>query len=259
MRAARPRLVIALLGVAALGCDLATGAFSSRASDEWRRSYPLEAGTVEILNVNGPITLEAAPGKTVEVVARRQARARSEEAAQELLRRLEIRDQADANRIRVETRPPSGGFLTGSTNVAYTVRVPPATHVLVQTTNGPLTIRRLEGPLEASTVNGSIEATDIAGAIEGSTVNGGIDVQVVKMADGGIRLETTNGGITVGLPRSASADVHARVANGDISFTGLSVEQTGQQGRRRVDGRLGGGGPPLSLETVNGGIDVTGR
>jgi hypothetical protein len=259
MRAAKPRVVIVLLGILVAGCDLATGAFSSQASDQWQRSYPLEAGEVEILNVNGPITLEAVAGDTVEVVAKRQARARSEEAAQDLLRRLEIRDQADSKRVRVETRPPSGGFLSGSTHVAYTVRVPPATSVSLQTTNGPLTIRHLEGRLKANTVNGSIEATDIAGAIEGSTVNGGIDVRVVKMAAGGVRLETTNGGITVGLPRNANADVHARVANGGINFTGLSVEQTGEVARRRVDGRLGSGGPPLSLETVNGGIDVTGR
>jgi hypothetical protein len=260
MRAVRrPWVAVVLLGIAVAGCDLVTGAFSSQASDEWRRSYPLEAGDVDILNVNGPITLEAVAGSTVEVVARRQARGRSEEAAHELLRRLVIQDQVDANRVRIETRPPSGSFLSGSTQVAYHVRVPAATNVVLRTTNGSLTIRRLEGRLKADIVNGAIEATDLAGAVEGSTVNGGIDVQVVKIAAGGIRLETTNGGITVGLPRNASADVHARVANGGISFTGLSVQQTGEVGRRRVDGRLGSGGPPLSLETVNGGIDVTGR
>ncbi|MPZ16364.1 MAG: hypothetical protein GEV06_00400 [Luteitalea sp.] len=46
------------------------------------------------------------------------------------------------------------------------------------------------------------------------------------------------------------------VAGGCDLATGAFSSQASDQ---RVDGRLGGGGPPLSLETVNGGIDVTGR
>jgi hypothetical protein len=39
----------------------------------------------------------------------------------------------------------------------------------------------------------------------------------------------------------------------------LAVESTGEKNRRRLEGRLNGGGSRVELATTNGGIHITGR
>ena len=50
----------------------------------------------------------------------------------------------------------------------------------------------------------------------------------------------------------------ARVVNGAIRHEGIDL-QVSEESQRRLDGRLGAGGPMIRLETTNGGITVKGR
>ena len=77
-------------GLATAGCDLNVGdgnfnvgLTSGRATDTWTRTYTLsEGGTIEVVNQNGPITVEPSTvGGQVEVRAERLARSSSDEAA----------------------------------------------------------------------------------------------------------------------------------------------------------------------------------
>ena len=95
-------LVLVGLGVAAGACDVSVdgkGGFSldvasGRAQDEWTRSYQIDpGGQLEIINVNGRITAEAGDGPEVEVKAERVARATTDEAARELLAKLDMREE----------------------------------------------------------------------------------------------------------------------------------------------------------------------
>ena len=74
-----------------------------------------------------------------------------------------------------------------------------------------------------------------------------------------MKLECTNGGIRVRLPREAKATISARISNGGINADGLAIETIGDQSRRRLEGRLNGGGPRLEIEGTNGGITLNGR
>jgi DUF4097 and DUF4098 domain-containing protein YvlB len=60
------------------------------------------------------------------------------------------------------------------------------------------------------------------------------------------------------MPSSAKADVHATCVNGRIAVDGLKLDGP-ETTRRRVEGRLNGGGPKVTLETTNGGIRLTGK
>jgi hypothetical protein len=66
------------------------------------------------------------------------------------------------------------------------------------------------------------------------------------------------GRISLAVPKTANAELSARVSNGAISSEGLDL-RVSEQSRRRLDGRLGTGGPMIRLETTNGAIRVTGR
>jgi hypothetical protein len=51
-------------------------------------------------------------------------------------------------------------------------------------------------------------------------------------------------------------EVNARCVDGGISVTGLELEMSGEQTKRRLAGKLNGGGTRVSMETVNGGVKI---
>src|SRR5438270_224160 len=74
-------------------------------------------------------------------------------------------------------------------------------------------------------------------------------------AGGEVEIINTNGAVTLTLAPDAKADLSASVTNGGISVTGLKLETT-EQSRRRLEGKINGGGPSVELHTTNGGVRV---
>jgi DUF4097 and DUF4098 domain-containing protein YvlB len=258
------RSVVALAAsvalVAVAGCDLMMTDFSSRATEEWTRSYPLtEGGTVEVRNVNGRIEVQPSETGRLEVRAEKIGKGATEEAAKQALARIEIAEQASDSQVRLETKTSGSGFNLGGVEVRYSLRVPPGANVRVSTTNGGVDLREVGGEVTAETTNGSISGRDLKGRVSASTTNGGIDLDVDGVAQGGIELSTTNGGVTLTLPRSASASISARLANGRIETSDLPIEVRGETNRRRLDGSLNGGGEHVRIQTTNGSITIKGK
>jgi hypothetical protein len=61
------------------------------------------------------------------------------------------------------------------------------------------------------------------------------------------------------LPRAARANLSATCTNGAIDVSGVALELMGEQSKRRVRGRINGGGTPVELTTTNGSISVAVR
>lgn len=250
---------LALAAAVSLGaCDVVVSSVDGgRAvvSDTWTRNYPLgTGGLVAVVNTNGRIEVEGVDGSTVDVRAEIKVRAGSDEAARDLLKQVEIREESSASGIRLETRYPKGLRRAG-VEVAYTLRVPRWARVEVETVNGGVKVADVRGAVRAETTNGGVLGRGLAGAVTASATNGGIDVQVSAVAADGVSLETTNGGIELQVPESAKGTIAARCVNGGIRVSDLPVEKV-QSSRRRFDGDLNGGGAAIKLETVNGGIRV---
>jgi DUF4097 and DUF4098 domain-containing protein YvlB len=248
--------------IAAAGCDIVTADFRSEESAQWHKTYQLEPrGRVEISNVNGKIEVEPSTGNTVEVEATRKARGSSPEAAKAALERVTIVEDVSGGRIRVETKVQrtSGFSFNGGVQVEYRVKVPAGAEVKFTTVNGGVELTGLEGRIVAETTNGGVTARNVAGQLEASTTNGGLDIDLQKMPEGGVKLECTNGGIKIRLPGDAKATVSASITNGGISTENLTIDATGENTRRRLEGRLNGGGPRIDAQGVNGGIRLIAR
>ncbi len=255
-------LALALALPFAAACDIVGGFDASeRASEPWSKSYALApGGRVEITNVNGRIELTGSETDKVEIDAEKIGKGSTPEAAREMLKRIEIREDVSADRVRVETRlERSSGFNMGHGEVRYTVRVPVGASVKLETVNGGIEVENVRGRAELQTTNGGIVARRIAGALEASTTNGGVQADVESLAPDGVQMECTNGGLRLTLPKDAKADIAARIVNGGISLDGLNVETIGEQSRRRLEGRVNGGGPRVRMEGTNGGIRISGR
>lgn len=239
------------------GCELVTA--QEKATADWTKSYPLTGGgRVEIVNVNGRIDVEAWDGATVEVRAERTGKGSTPEAARRMLDRIEIREDVSQGRIRLETKvAPGSHWFGGGSEVRYRVRVPAQAEVALETVNGGIEITGVQGRVEAETTNGGVTVRHVGGSIDASTTNGGLDVDVDAVADRGINLECTNGGIRLRLPRDAKATLSARITNGGIDAENVDIALTGEATRRRLEGRLNGGGPRIDLEGTNGGIRIS--
>jgi hypothetical protein len=266
-RALARALVLVGLTFGLTACDVSVdgnGGFSldvasGKAQDEWSRSYEIEpGGQLEIINVNGRITAEAGDGPVTEVRAERTARATSDEAARELLGQLDMREETSSSRVRVEVRAPrmSG---RGGHELRWTIKVPKGVNVDLRTVNGGVRLTGLHGEIRARSTNGGVTGKNLtASSLDASVTNGGMEIELASLpSTGTFDMKTVNGGVTLTLPGDARADVTARCTNGGISVSGLELQLEGEQSRRRVSGKLNGGGARVTVETTNGGVRVS--
>jgi DUF4097 and DUF4098 domain-containing protein YvlB len=228
-----------------------------KATTQWTRTYSLSGADmgIEVVNTNGAIDVEAVDGTHVSVSAELSARGRTQEEARELLGQIQIAEESGPASVRLETRYPRS-LGRSAPEVRYTVRVPRLARVNLHTVNGAISIQGVQGGVKAETTNGAIEGREIGASVVASTINGPIDMRMASLGRRGVSLETTNGAISLALPDQAKGTLIARSVNGAINVSGLSFDRTGPSSRRRLEGRINGGGPDLRLETVNGGITV---
>lgn len=264
LRRVLPALFVPLLlaSVASTGCDIVTADLRSEETAQWHKTYQLDqAGRVEIGNVNGKIEVEPSTGNTVDVTAVKKARGATPEAAKAALERATINEDVSSGRVKIETKIARSEGIFGGNNVSveYHVRVPAGAEVKFTTVNGGIDISGLEGRITAETTNGGVSTRGVKGQLEASTTNGGLDIELARVAEGGVKLDCTNGGIKVRLPRDAKATISASVTNGGISPGDLNIDVTGENNRRRLEGRMNGGGPRIQIEGTNGGITLSGR
>ncbi len=236
----------------------AIGPLSGRASDEWTRSYALESGTsFEIGNTNGKVDVEGIDGSTVEVRAERIARATTDAAARELLPKIKINEKVTRDRVVVETQRMPGLMIGAGIEVRYHVKAPKNARLTFQTTNGAISLSGLGGRTDAVTTNGAITGDGLAGEVHARTTNGSVKLEVAATGTDRIEISTTNGAVRLAVPESAKANLTASCTNGDIDVAGLNFDVQ-EQSRRRFEAKLNGGGAPIDIHTINGGIRVRG-
>lgn len=227
--------------------DLVTG----KAVDDSTRTYTIAPdGVIEIENRNGSIEVSSSEASQLEVRISRQAEARSDEAAQALLKQVEIVEEQSPTRVRLKTNAPGE-----STRVNYTVRAPRSLSTVLKTENGRVVINGMAGQVRATGSNGPIDGKGLAGAVEASTINGPVHMDLA-LVGGDINLATINGPVRLVVPKTAKADLSARSLNGRIISSGLTFENLDQKSGREMEARLNGGGPRVRLETTNGPIFI---
>ena len=237
--------------------QLMFGGISSMDTFYWSGKIP--AGQIlEIKGVNGGIHAESSESDVVEVIAKKDG---------------EISDPADVGVQVVEHNggvtvcavypmasenscQPGAGISPLSGNdikVEFLVRVPTGVRFVGRTVNGPVETSRLEGDAEAHTVNGNIRLST-SGSAQAETVNGSIQAALGKV-DAPAKFSTVNGGIAIEMKSDTHADLYARTVTGAIS-SNFPIRVHGRLVNRHAHGRIGRGGPELTIRTVNGSISL---
>jgi Putative adhesin len=230
------------------------GPYLGEAHDTWTHTYTIsKTGEVTITNVNGRVDVEGVDGSTVDVQAERIAHATTKQLAEELLPKIPITDRSTPDLVQVETGRINGILIGASYEVRYHVKVPKGAMVRASTVNGGVEVRALSGRVVARTTNGGVTASDMSGGLEARTVNGGVRAAFSSVGNNDITLGTVNGGVRVSVPDSAKATLNATWVNGGFHTDGLKFEIR-DSGKRHFEGLLNGGGTPINVNTVNGGI-----
>jgi DUF4097 and DUF4098 domain-containing protein YvlB len=230
-------------------------------SRDWSWDGTLAEGrTVFLHNVNGSVRFEVGSGDRVEVTAEKRWRRGDPE-----LVRIEARQNASGNVVvcamwREDDQCTEGGIDGGNrrwnrdndVSVHFTIRVPAYANVDANTVNGGVEVAELRGRVEANTVNGNVSAASSGGPVRARTVNGSIRARG-QIASSGLDYSTVNGSIEIELPADANADVSLRTTNGRVT-SDFPITFTGEINPRRIEAKLGNGGPELRARTVNGGI-----
>lgn len=220
-------------------------------SRDFNQTYPLQpGGSFELQNVNGPVEVHGWERNEVEIHAVKSAKQNESD-----LDRVSIEVNAGPDAVSVFTRYPQNEGVEVA--VEYSVNIPFGARVRhLGTVNGTLKVAGVETVEDLRTVNGNIEVYEGGGGVHARTTNGNVHLELTHLGDDkGMSAETTNGSVILALPRDTDADIEARSMNGNFySELPLSLEST--QRPREVHGKLGRGGAPVRLNTVNGGIRI---
>jgi len=214
---------------------------------------------ISLENINGEIDVVGGTGSQVTLVARKKA------GSQEYLDGLKVVVDASPDYIRIETRHPkseSSWFNWGNDgggSVAYELSVPADVELdSIETVNGDVRIRAVDGIVKASTVNGGLDVGNLSADVSLETVNGKIVAEFdVLGADQRVDAEAVNGRIEIRLPGDASARVTAETVNGSIDADDFGLEPEKGFVGRDLSGDIGGGAARISLDTVNGSIEIS--
>jgi hypothetical protein len=240
------RIVKALVVSVAALCLAAPGFARSQV---FEHNYPLPSGgSFTLENVNGSVQVDGWEKEEVEVRAVKVAQNDPQD-----LERVEIDVQSCPAHLLVRTKYPKGEGVAVS--VDYHIHVP--YRVLlgsVETVNGSVLVRGIEGTGALRSVNGNVEVLNSSGRFSARTTNGNLRLELRRLTDGGpMAIETVNGSVALGLPANARADLKILSMNGEFSSE-LPVASQGSLTTRSFHGRIGSGGGEVSVRTINGGI-----
>ena len=224
-------------------------------------TFDVPDGVVAVENRNGDVTVEPHDGESVVV---------------EFLKAGRSQEAIDA--VTVEGGAADGDLVVGTAyddrvrnaSVDLTVRVPDGGRVgSVGTANGDVVVREVGGDVRASTTNGDARAIDVDGYVSVRSSNGDAEARGTtglsgaRSANGRVRVEVYalrgatdvtvgNGDVEAGVAPDLDASVLATVGNGDLD---VEVElDDASVSERQVRGRLGDGGPLLTLTSANGDV-----
>ncbi len=237
--------LVGIIGLALLAFVAPAGAKDQTIT----KTYPFaRGGALKIENVNGSVEIRGWDRDEVEIRAVKSAQ-RSED-----LDLVQVEIKSSVNRVEIETFYPADQGVDVS--VEYLIRVP--RRVILEnasTVNGAVRVSGVEGSGELRTVNGDVEVSEAGGGFNARTTNGSIREELQSYAAKPLQLETMNGSVLIALPANAGAEIDALSMNGEIR-TQKPVLLNGAFTRGSFRGKLGAGGAPLRIRTVNGAIEI---
>ena len=279
-----------LLLLSASSCREEAGIERTEVSEH---TYPGSAiQNVSLENRNGRIHLQAWDRAEIQLKVTKRIKGWGLDESEGILKEIKVEQIHEGETLTIRTVWPHHWSWWGrSASVRYEIKLPHRMNVETMssngrvyasglegrqrysTTNGRIQVQGSKGSLEAETVNGAIEIDGASGVLEAQTQNGSIHIQNIRgrlqakttngrvqasfstPPDGEVVLNTKNGSVHLTLPPETQANVVAQTAIGSIA-TDFPLVVQGEIGKK-LEGKLGEGGSPITISTVNGSIRIS--
>ena len=263
----------AALGLAASGCvDISAG--DAQLIDTTEKRFSVSgAPSVTVGTFDGSVEVSTWDRPEVLVTIERRAMSRDE------AERMVITADQRGDDISVQVKSTrAGGFHInfGTFNARLIVSVPAKARIDASTGDGRVTVRDVEGDLVAHTGDGSIHLEHVNGAVDASSGDGNImvDGQIrqlrARSGDGRVRVQasgsaptgdwslaTGDGSVILELPAGFGAELDARTGDGRVDVRDVDFDrESGEQNRKSAKGRIGSGGPRVTIRSGDGSIVV---
>ena len=277
----------ALLAIAAAGSGSAADLNDSTSFHHTLHFVGSGEHTLEVRAITGRITIEGYDGTDVEVLVDRSIEADSQPDREAADREATLQTSDNADRIQLLVRyqdQPTCGEQDDrrkhwdrrryDVRYDFTIRVPRNTRLELCTVNdGNIVVNGTRGDFTIHTVNGRITLDDVSGSGEARTVNGRLTATFATAPRQASVFKTINGDVVLEMPERLAADLRMKTFNGGL-YTDFEVEPLVEPmnvSMHRQNGkfvyrstgftsvRAGGGGPELTLETMNGDVRVLRR
>lgn len=241
-----------------------------------------------IHNIQGDVTVEGYNGNEVKITYSKELEADNPRELERAKEEIQFIVDEEADRIHIYIDAPFINIKKWNRGISYTmnewdqdyqfhfdisVQVPQNTNLDLSTiNNGKVLVENVQTKwLEVSNVNGAIELMDVSGMTDAHTVNGNITASYRQSSGESSSYQTINGTIDVTYPENLSADISFKSLNGDLYTDFQNVQRLqnrvksdndngGDKTTYRIDKfaplRIGGGGPELSFEVLNGDVYI---
>lgn len=272
------RTLAAVLGTL-LVLPSAVGALeeSDHRTERWVVTDPRSA-TLVLDGIEGSIRVTGVEGNEVRLTIDKRVEARTREEMAEIEREMPLLIERRADRIEVVVDSPwrsdDGGWRgrrwenPGRLRYDFTAEVPREMAVVLKTVNeGDIRMEGVHGPFDVRNVNGGVDLRGLGSAGAARTVNGDLHAHFDRAPAEDCEFSNVNGVVDLAFPRGFAADIRVRTLNGEVytdfdyelsTFAAASDRRHGRP-RHRLSRTIrigGGGGPMLSLETVNGDVEI---
>lgn len=225
------------------------GAPSSSVTE--KQTYALNKGAAfSIATLNGEIKVEAWDQQQAEVKIIKRSKNGVD------IQSLPITVKSDKDNLLFDATQ-----VRGDIQISFEVKLPRNLGAVKFTsTNGSINLSDISGNIIVEATNGEIQLDNVSGVERVTTVNGGIEAELKSMpTDRPMKFETTNGEINLSFNPDFNANLDASTVHGSIDIDdeiGINVQKSRPFGQK-ANGAIGKGGPPLTVTTVNGGINIS--
>jgi hypothetical protein len=220
--------------------------------DEINQTITLSPGaTITINDIAGPVEIETWDGETAEVHVVRSARSRED------LEHKKVLVEHTSSSLNIHTEPHHG-VRWDHVNVRQRVelKMPRSAALHVNDIAGHVNVGEVDGDLRINDVAGALRVTRVNGSPHINDIAGSVTIGIGRLGDQGFRINDIAGRVEVVLDAEVNADLDVSDISGQIDVGAANVLVVGKIDPEHFRGKVGGGGPQITINDIAGGVTV---
>jgi DUF4097 and DUF4098 domain-containing protein YvlB len=219
--------------------------------EEVRRTFRLSPGAnVEVSTIYGTVDIETSDTDTAEIHIIRYARNRADFGS----RKINIEQTKNSLAIRGERDLSQEPY---KVKHRVTLKLPRQISLFVAKVNARVNIGEIDGAVRLERINGAVKVAQAAGFAEVSNINGNFTMTITKLGERGIRAEEINGSVELRFTDDLNANLNVIEFNGSVNSELPNTSVIEKKRNEIFAARIGAGGIPISLSSINGGIRLS--